>query len=43
MCKVGWSIITGILVFLFLEKLLEISNPETDESRKKEENKYVIV
>ncbi|XP_023327109.1 zinc transporter ZIP13 [Eurytemora carolleeae] len=42
LCKVGWSIITGILVFLFLEKLLEISNPETDESRKKEENKKVL-
>ena len=38
LCRGGWSIITGILVFLFIEKLLEISNPETDEARKKEEN-----
>ena len=39
MCRVGWSVISGMLVFLFLEKILEISNPETREDKKKEDNK----
>jgi len=39
MYRIGWSVVLGMLVFLVLEKLLEISNPETDETKREEDNK----
>jgi len=40
--RVGWSVIIGILVFLVLEKVLESSNPETDETKKDADKKKVL-
>jgi len=42
MIRVGGLVILGMLVFLFLEKLLEISNPETEENQKKLDNKKIL-
>jgi len=42
MVTVGWSVIAGMLVFLLLEKILELSNPESEEEKKKEDNKKVL-
>jgi len=42
MRRVGGLIILGMLFFLALEKLLEISNPETEESQKKKDNKKIL-
>jgi len=42
MRRVGGLVIFGMLFFLFLEKLLEISNPETEESQKKKDNKKIL-
>jgi len=42
MRRVGGLVILGMLFFLFLEKLLEISNPETEEDQKKRDNKKIL-
>merc|ERR1719470_568211 len=40
--RIGTSVLTGILTFLVLEKLLEISNPETNEELREKENKRIV-
>jgi len=37
---VGWGIVAGILLFLCLQKILEISNPEINAAQKELDNKY---
>jgi hypothetical protein len=37
---VGWGIVAGILLFLCLQKILEISNPESNAAQKELDNKY---
>jgi hypothetical protein len=39
LCRVGWGIVTGILLFLCLQKILEISNPEINTAQKELHNK----
>jgi len=40
--RIGTSVLTGILTFLVLEKVLEISNPETNEELREKENKKIV-
>jgi hypothetical protein len=37
---VGWGIVAGILLFVCLQKILEISNPEINAAQKELDNKY---
>ena len=39
--RIGVAVLTGILTFLVLEKVLEISNPETNEELREKENKKI--
>jgi len=40
--RIGAAVLTGILTFLVLEKVLEISNPETNEELREKENKKIV-
>jgi len=40
--RIGAAVLTGILTFLVLEKILEISNPETNEELREKENKKIV-
>merc|ERR1719347_1745340 len=40
--RIGTAVLTGILTFLVLEKVLEISNPETNEELREKENKKIV-
>jgi len=42
MGRIGVAVLTGILTFLVLEKLLEISNPETNPELREKENKKIV-
>jgi len=40
--RIGTAVLTGILTFLVLEKVLEISNPETNDELREKENKKIV-
>jgi len=40
--RIGVAVLTGILTFLVLEKILELSNPETDNELREKENKKIV-
>jgi len=40
--RIGVAVLTGILTFLVLEKVLELSNPETNEELREKENKKIV-
>jgi len=40
--RIGAAVLTGVLTFLVLEKVLEISNPETNDELREKENKKIV-
>lgn len=42
LCRVGWGIVAGILLFLCLQKLLELSNPEINAAQKEKDNRRIL-
>jgi len=40
--RIGVATLTGVLAFLVLEKVLEMSNPETNEEVREKENKKIV-
>merc|ERR1711875_91888 len=40
--RIGTAVLTGILTFLVLEKVLEISNPESNDELREKENKKIV-
>jgi len=40
--RIGVAVLIGILTFLVLEKVLELSNPETNEELREKENKKIV-
>merc|ERR1712029_1049765 len=40
--RIGVATLTGVLTFLVLEKVLEISNPETNDELREKENKKIV-
>jgi len=40
--RIGVATLTGVLAFLVLEKVLEMSNPETNEELREKENKKIV-
>ena len=40
--RIGTAVLTGVLTFLVLEKVLEISNPETNDELREKENKKIV-
>jgi len=40
--RIGTAVLTGILTFLVLEKVLEISNPESNQELRDKENKKIV-
>jgi hypothetical protein len=43
LCRVGWGIVAGILLFLVLQKILEISNPEINAAQKERDKRYTYI
>jgi zinc transporter ZupT len=42
LARVGAATLTGVLAFLVLEKVLELSNPETNPELREKENKKIV-